>query len=561
LERPSIRSVFHCRHPCHVLVDPSRRRVALAIITPLLFGVSCRHKTIQVSESQLTVDVTHDPSTVYNVTFTDNTVLVELSTVKRALRSATADGHVWVFDSIPEIQKLQPGSVLLVKGVGMKKVLAVMPFEGKVALLVTDAAITDAIKNGHIHVEREVGLDNTSMVPGGWARDAVPVRLAAMDPSLALFQGTGKAPSGVQAKVNQIAQAKVDQLWKEVSEGSDSANGGLGGCGKVNGWDYCVHGARGASRINLHASLSKNAYGFVGTIKADGYIDNFRMATDLDVDDSKISSFRWDTRNANGLINFQFVGAKNNPEPLSQADRQQEIPLPGSFTMTYLVGPLPLTIKVSEALLVHPGFTGVNQICEANFRMTYNSTQSVSLRKGNIDDEGNVSGTTEILNTNTMLTGPYGFVVALDGPRIEIGFDAASIWGSLTSLVPDNIAQRAATAFLNWQPVKDILNGPNGPQVQQALNLITTTAGAALKSKAAVHLDFVLSTGVLSGGVVTMIPCQRTTAKMTISVGANASLFGMDVKDSLKKTMYEHTWERGPVSGPCAIDKPDGNSS
>src|SRR5579862_1826462 len=535
-------------------------RSVVAIGLPICLGVSCRNRTLPITASQLTVDVTHDPSTVYTVTFTDNTVMTDLSTVRQALRSATTDGHVLVFDPVPDIQRLQPGSVLLVKGVGMKKVLGVMPFDGKIALLVTEAAITDAIKTGHIHVEHDVGLDNVAMLPSGWVPGSTPTGLAAIDPlSLLLRQGGGSGAAGVREKVQQIAQTKVDQLWKEVSEGSDSANGGLGGCGKVSGWDYCVHGARGASRINLHASLAKNEYGFVGTIKADGYIDNFRMATDLDVDDSKISSFRWDTKNANGLINFQFIGARNNPEPISQADRAQEIPLPGSFTMTYLVGPLPLTIKVSEALLVHPGFTGVNQICEANFRMTYNSTQSVSLHKGNIDDDGHVTGTTEILNTNTMLTGPYGFVVAWDGPRIEVGFDAASVWGSLTSLVPDNIAQRAATAFMNWQPVKDMLNGPYGPQIQQALSLVATAAGAALKSKAAVHLDFVLSTGVLSGGIVTMIPCQRTTAKMTVSVSANAALFGMDVKDTLKKTLYDHTWERGPRSGPCAMDSPGGN--
>jgi hypothetical protein len=227
--------------------------------------------------------------------------------------------------------------------------------------------------------------------------------------------------------------------------------------------------------------------------------------------------------------------------------------------LTYLVGPLPLTVKVDEALLVRPGFTGMNQIVEANFRLTYNSTQHLSLRPGNIDDNGNVSGVAENLQTNTMLTGPYGFVVALAGPQIEVGFDASSAWKGLTSLVPDavvDLGKRAAQAFLNWGPVKQILDGPNGPQIQQALNMAETAASTLLKTKAAIKFNFVLSVGVLSGGIVTMIPCQKTTEEVTANVSADAALFGMNPKDTLKKTLFKKIWEQGPVSGPCAIDKP-----
>jgi hypothetical protein len=519
--------------------------------------------TSGVSSSVLTVDVTHDPTTVNDVTFADNTVMIDVPTFKQALAGATNNGQVLVFQPIPEIQKLQPGSVLLVKGVAMRKVLAVMPFEGKIALLVTDAAITDAIKHARIHIEHGVGYDASTMLPasvtpyGSHFRSRV--NLAGFDlglaPLLSLLQGTGQGG----APAPTIVQQKLADLTSKLSTQSDSANGGLSKCGTLKGdWAYCVGGSKGASRINLNMQVSKSDHGFIGKIQGTGYIDNFQMATDLDVDDSKLSSFQWDSKNANGLINLQFTAAKENKDPLSKADFDQAIQLPGSFELTYLVGPLPLTIKVDEALIVRPGFTGMNQIVEANFRLTYNSTQHLSLRPGNIDDNGDVSGVLENLQTNTMLTGPYGFVVALAGPQIEVGFDASSAWKGLTSLVPDAVAdlgKRAAKAFMDWGPVKELLDGPQGPQIKQALDIAETAVSTILKTKAAIKFNFVTSVGVLSAGMVTMIPCQKTTEELTANVSADAALFGMNPKDTLKKELFHKVWEQGPVSGPCAIDK------
>jgi hypothetical protein len=520
-------------------------------------GSTTGGKTLGSSALAQTIDVTNDPSTVNDVTFTDNTVMIDVPTFKQALRGAASNGQVLVFAPVPEIQKLQPGSVLLVKGVAIRKVLAVMPFEGNIALLLTQGAITDAVKHGHIHVEHEVGLSASSMLPPSVIPDKPPIQLAGLglglESPLDLFaygQGGNQGPAALEQKLSDLA-GKVNTQF-------DSANGGLGACGTTKGeWSYCVGGSRAGSRINLNLSLSKNDHGFIGKIQGNGYLDNFQMATDLDVDDSKLTSFTWDTRNANGQMNFQVTAAKENKDPLSKADFQDAIPLPGSFELTYLVGPIPLSVKVTEALVVRPGFTGMNQIVEANFRLTYNSTQHLSLRAGNIDDNGNVSGLGENLQTNTMLTGPYAFVVAWAGPQIEAGFDAGTVWDELTSNVPDAVValgKRVAEAFMNWGPVKQILDGPYGPQIQTALNVAEEAATRMIQTKAAVHLNFVLSVSVLSGGMITMMPCQRTTEMVTSTVGADAALFGMSPKDTLKKELFRKTWVQGPKTGPCAYE-------
>jgi hypothetical protein len=514
-----------------------------------------------VSAAVTTIDVTHDPTTVNDVTFSDNTVMIDVPTFKNALAGAWSNGHVLVLENIPEVTKLQPGSVLLVKGVAMRKVLAVMPFEGKTALLLTDAAITDAVTHGHLHVEHGVGYDVSTLLPPSVTPNAPRFDVAGLDlglaPLLHLLQGSGSQDGAGQASA--MLQQKLSDLTSKINTQADSANGGLSKCGTFKeNWSYCVGGSKGASRINLNLTVSRDYKGFIGKIQGTGYVQDFQMATDLDVDDSKLSSFTLDTKNANGLLNLQFTAAKQNKDPLSKEDFADAIPLPGSFELTYLVGPLPLTIKVDEALIVRPGFGGMNQIVEFNGRLTYNSTQHLSLHPGNIDDDGNVSGVMDNLQTNTMLTGPYGFVVALAGPQIEVGFDASSAWSGLTSLVPDRVIEygkKAAEAFKNWAPVKALLDGPLGPQIQQALDITDKAVTTLLKTKAAVKFNFVTSVGVLSAGMVTMIPCQKTTEMVTANISADAALFGMSPKDTLKKELFKKVWEQGPVSGPCAIDK------
>ena len=295
--RPSVaarNSGLRERVRLHTRRSPTRH-VATGIVLLLLIAAGCQDKTKDqmagtsgtlllpinnvpgASATTLTVDVTHDPTTVNQVTFTDNTVMINVSTFKQALRGAAADGQVLVFAPTPEIQKLQPGSVLLVKGVALRKVLAVMPFEGNIALLLTNAAITDAVRNGHIHVESHVGYDASAMLPPAAVPDRPHVNVAGLglgiEPLVELFhrydQGGGQAAT--------LVQKELSDLEGKLSTQSDSANGGLSKCGKTSGdWHYCVGGSRAGSRIYLNVTVTKSDHGFIGQVQGNGYLDNFQ---------------------------------------------------------------------------------------------------------------------------------------------------------------------------------------------------------------------------------------------------------------------------------------------
>lgn len=145
--------------------------LALAITAIALSAVGCRSKTIPSSSggagTAAAIDLRADPGTVYQVTFGDSTVLLDQATARRTLRSVSTNGNVFVFDSTPEIAHLAPGSVLVIRGATMRKVLAVMPYQGQIVLITAPAALTEAIRDAHIHFNHDVHFASRQASVGG----------------------------------------------------------------------------------------------------------------------------------------------------------------------------------------------------------------------------------------------------------------------------------------------------------------------------------------------------------------------------------------------------------
>src|SRR5579864_2972561 len=111
---------------------------SLAMTAALLAG-SCQPRSAPLSSQRSleAIDLAKLPGNVFQITFADHTVLVDLPTVRKTLRSVSKNGNVLVFDPSPQIQRLQPGSVLVMQSLTMRKVLAVMPFQSRIAVLTT----------------------------------------------------------------------------------------------------------------------------------------------------------------------------------------------------------------------------------------------------------------------------------------------------------------------------------------------------------------------------------------------------------------------------------------
>ena len=503
----------------------------------MLTVVSCKKAAPPAAQSAAgslaTVDLMTIPGTVFNVTYNDHTVMVDEATVRKTLRSVSTNGNVLVFDPSPQIQKLGPGSVLFMQGLAVRKVLATMPFESETALLTVPAAITDYIQEGQIHWDYPVRFSATSA-----SRDPVGSPLQA---------GAGLCLANLLKCLESHASPVV--------YAADAPPGSIHG--KYKGWDFWAGATSGANRIQIQLEVKRVEAGLHALLTGDGYLQNFDTSSDIEIHDSKLADLRWSNKNLNGVMNFGWEVAKEKKGVWAEEDK---IPLPTSFKIPLLIGIWPLTISVDEALLIHPAMTEGNQLSEAHFRLEYNGYSRFSVHSGNIDDDGHISGTSNIINTRALSpVAGHAFLAALAAPRLGLKLGLSSAWEVLEKYLPSDLAESALQAFLSFPPVQKALGSGTdaGLPLQEALGIvqeIKEAAQMALKTDAAAHLEFIIAGSLLDSGPMVVVPCQRAQIVVTVQAGASAELLGQSIGQA-DKILARHTHTIGPKTiGPCASE-------
>jgi hypothetical protein len=108
--------------------------ICVVLLAAICASSGCRKSTAVAAPSSVggtsgignVADLTTAPGTVFQVTYTDNTVVIDAATTEKTFRGVSADGQLFVFDNSNEqIKKLAPGSVMLLQGLALKKVVAV----------------------------------------------------------------------------------------------------------------------------------------------------------------------------------------------------------------------------------------------------------------------------------------------------------------------------------------------------------------------------------------------------------------------------------------------------
>src|SRR5664280_1470063 len=100
--------------------------LCLALLAITCTSSSCRKSAPPTSSARSSAggtsgignvaDLTTAPGTVFQVTYTDNTVVVDAATSEKTFRGVSADDQLFVFDKDNEqIKKLEAGSVMLLQ--------------------------------------------------------------------------------------------------------------------------------------------------------------------------------------------------------------------------------------------------------------------------------------------------------------------------------------------------------------------------------------------------------------------------------------------------------------
>ncbi len=327
------------------------------------------------------------PEGTFQGTYDPNTVVVDKDTVARILQNVSADGATYTFDSSSDqIKNLKVGNILLLYNRALRKVTSVNPQGSQIVIQTTDAAITDAVKDGTFNYDGRMNF------------------AAARTSSLEL------RPDGLYAFLAQPA----------LADGAQSFSG------KVGDVDYTVTFTPNGERldIDLEATWDK-PYGTL-KIKGQGWLDGFRALTQVVVKDHSLDDFHYQIKDMNGQLNLHYVAtSKMAGNMIHILDQEHLLKIPAGFKMVFFAGGIPFYLEVSSSALFHPAFTSKEAVVEGDFSVDYNSVEGVSFHKGALTSEGHTDESSKIVgDTRAISVGPMGFIVAVEFPRIDVGLGA-----------------------------------------------------------------------------------------------------------------------------------------
>ena len=469
------------------------RWVVVTLVVCLLSLSSCSRRQAVTSARpvpaavlELGPDLASLPGNTFQVTYSDRVVRMEREDFRKSIRSVSTDNTTLVFDpSDTAAARLTQGSILFIPGFAVRKVAVVTKQNGNIVAVTEDPTLPEVIKNGKIQ----------------WT---APIKFA---------QVRQQQRAGLEIPRDD---SRLERLTS-VLQPTVYAAGGLSG--ETDGWKYNLAANPQPDKLNLELMVSREYNGVVITVNGSGYVQNFETAATMLVQDSSLKYFDFKNTNLNGMVNFGWQAAKNEK---GVEAAEQRIKLPSSFSIPMPIGGLPFSLEVSEALLIHPAFTGGGEVARGRFRVEYNGVQGFSFKEGNVEQDGQAGGDGSIVdNFSLSPIAPVGFVAAVAMPRIELKLGTDTVFQVVKQFVPSTIADAA----LNL-----VKSSPLG-------KFLSDTVSDKLKTTGAAYAQLVISTSTIAAGAGSLIPCQKAMLISTISVGANATLLGKD-KGKVSKDVF-----------------------
>jgi hypothetical protein len=440
-----------------------------------------------------------------------------------ALKEISTNGDLLLFAGHNStIAALQPGSVLLIKGLLAKKVLAVGEDGGDIGVLTEPAALTDVVQEGHIKYDYPVRF-----APGAVVNTALASPASGSDNDwLAsdFFVRTAYAAAPPDA-----SEAPTAALTKTF---------------EVKGWTVEVTATPQNDKVNLRVKASKEGNGFKATVIGDGYMQNFDAGGDITVEHGKVEQLEMINRKLNGTMNFTWSVKLDVAERPFQSVKI-DIPVMVNIPLAPMLGGLPFFLVIDGAVLIKPGFGAAEEISYGEFRLTYDGTQHFKVHEGTVDPEGNVTGTIELLKwDNYSKVAPVGLVVAFAAPRIELTFGISKALKTLSDFdKPAKAADKMFDILGRKAFGNDAMDKLKDVNVEKALDMVKGNEASA-------SFELISSSGT-SAGVLSWGPCQQTDIYISATVAANAKLMGKSAGEAKKELWKKHIHASKPAGMNC----------
>ena len=270
----------------------------------------------------------------------------------------------------------------------MRKVDVATQQDGNLVVVTEDATLLEAFKDANIHWSAPVNFSDAQRQMQG------ALLPAPSSPSHPFANLLGSLDSTVHA------------------------DSGLSFSGEDDGWKYTVKAAPQPGKLDFAMEVSRSYNGIVVQVDGSGDVQNFESAASIVIKDSQLQSMDYENKGLNGSVNFNWEAAKDGG---GVEAAEQKVKLPSSFSIPMPIGGLPFSLEVSEALLLHPAFTGGKEVARGRFHVTYNGTQGFNVKEGNINQEGQGNAEGSIVDHFSLApNAPVGFMAAVSMPRVEL---------------------------------------------------------------------------------------------------------------------------------------------
>jgi hypothetical protein len=425
-------------------------------------------------------DLRNLPGTVFDVTYTPNTIRIDLPTVQKTLRSLSEDGRVFVFEGDdPRLRQLGEGKVMFLEHLGVRRVLALHTDGPQVAVLTEAAALTDFIQDGNIQFSvpvdfRELQARNAPETHPEVAGSAIPWLIPPV-----VYASEGKGKIGLHTK------------------------------GEIDNWEFEVEGEPEGDGLALSLSAGKKLVGFIASVKIKGKVEHISTKFNVLIHGGKMQKFEYNTP-LQGQVNATWAVLT---EGANSGIGEARLKLPPFAKDVFDIYGIPFLFKVDEALIFKPGFGGKKDAAQGSFHVTYDGSGGLAVNGSQSSPEGTMNAQPEPEKTTAESLAPHGVVLAVNAPKISVSLGTESIKEAIKQTVPAALTDKVAE-FLEKGPF-----GLGG--------LAKSLKEDFFKIEGAAYVQLVTEFDYAGSGPLSIVPCSMTHLNFYAQAGADAALFGV----------------------------------
>jgi hypothetical protein len=325
-----------------------------------------------------------------DVRVADGSTVVDAVAAARDFRGADGDGTLRFAAGSP-VAAAAPGSVLVVEGAVIRKVVSVSESGGEIVVATEDATLADFVRDGHIGWDYQVNWND--LPAASYTTAAAGIGLDRMLVASASGGLPGRIPT-------------IDVAGKELKFN-----------GNVKGFDLELKFVPGADRLAFEMAATRSNV----KATAKGFLTTFRHEAEFDVEGGDPLNFGAEVTGLKGDAELTWAAFQVSDPTFDEDITALEIPL--AIPIPFSVGPVPMTLSVKMNLRFVPALSAGQASSGGSWKVTYDSEQGFNTNGADVTPIGKAVDFLADLGTTPTVTaglGPVGFGFGMEFPRLEL---------------------------------------------------------------------------------------------------------------------------------------------